>query len=30
MEKVSANTGPRTTAKGKCATESHPGMITRD
>jgi len=30
MEEVSANTYPRPTAKGKCAIESHPGVITRN
>jgi hypothetical protein len=30
MEDGSANTCPRPTAKGKCANESHPGVITRD
>jgi hypothetical protein len=30
IDEVSANTCPRPTAKGKCAAESHPGVITRD
>jgi len=30
MAEVSANTCPRPTAKGKCATESHPRVIARD
>jgi hypothetical protein len=30
MEEVSANTCPRPIAKGKCANESHPGVIARN